>query len=303
MSDLIKLLRPSHWSKNIFVFAALIFSQKLCAGCKESVIASLSSLYAFICFCLASSAIYIFNDIIDRKIDQSHPIKKNRPIASGAVSVQKAAVLSIICFFAAAIGSFLLLPQFGFIILLYVFLNVLYSLKLRNTLILDVIIIAIGFVLRAVSGAVAIGVEISPWLIICTFALCLFLGFGKRRSEITMLKDDSANFRSTLGLYTPELLVHMLTVSSTLAVLSFLLYAMDDLTISRFGNNHLVWTTPMVLYCIFRFSALIQKGIYAGPVELIIKDKPFQVFFILWVIACLFIIYGKNLNLDFSIVY
>ncbi len=303
MKDLILTMRPAHWSKNIFVFAALVFSQKLGQPLEEVKIAVLSSIAGFICFCLASSATYIFNDIADRQVDKKHAEKSKRPIASGKVSIYQAAALSIICAAVAVVGSYALVPQFCLIISAYLLLNVLYTLKLKNTLILDVIIISLGFVFRAIAGAVVIGVDISPWLIICTFALCLFLGFGKRRSELTFLKEAGPEYRKTLGAYTPELLGHMLNVTSSIAIISFLLYAMDSRTILHFGSHHLVYTSPMVLYCVFRFSALIQKGIYAGPVELIIHDKPFQIGFILWVIACLIVIYGNMFNIDIGITY
>ena len=161
-------------------------------------------------------------------------------------------------------------------------------------MILDCVVISIGFCLRAVAGAVVIGVFISPWLIICTFALCLFLGFGKRRSEIEQLGAESEFFRKTLADYTPELLAHMLDVTSGLAVVCFLLYAMDDRTLELFGTNNLVYTTPLVLYCVFRFSALIQKGKFSGPVQLILKDTPFQIGLFLWGLSCIGIIYADK---------
>ena len=163
-------------------------------------------------------------------------------------------------------------------------------------MILDCIVISVGFCLRAVAGAIVVGVIISPWLIICTFALCLFLAFGKRRSEIARLGEISADFRKTLAGYTPELLAHMLDVSSGLAIVCFLLYATDDRTLRIFGTNNLVYTTPLVFYCIFRFSALIQKGVYSGPVKIILRDRPFQFAFCLWVLCCIVIIYANKLG-------
>jgi hypothetical protein len=157
-------------------------------------------------------------------------------------------------------------------------------------------VISTGFCLRAVAGAVVVGVFISPWLIICTFVLCLFLAFGKRRSEIAMLQGDSELFRNTLSGYSIELLAHMIDVTSGLAVVCFLLYAMDDRTLQTFGNNHLVYTTPLVLYCIFRFSSLIQTGKYLGPVQLIFNDLPFQIGFIVWVIASVVIVYADKFS-------
>jgi 4-hydroxybenzoate polyprenyltransferase len=294
----LQIMRPSHWTKNMFVFAALIFGQKL-----NVPLAVGRVIGGFFCFSVAASAVYIFNDIIDRKADRLHPAKCKRPIAAGGVTVGSAFVMSVLCAAVAVIASFVLADSFAVIILTYVVLMILYSLLLKRIMILDCVVISIGFCLRAVAGVVVMqeqDVFISPWLIICTFALCLFLAFSKRRSEIAQLCQDSESFRKTLAGYTPELLAHMLDVTSGLAVVCFLLYAMDDRTLRIFGSNNLVYTTPLVLYCIFRFSALIQTGKFSGPVQLILSDLPFQVGFVLWVIACIAIIYADKLGISFA---
>ena len=293
----LQIMRPLHWTKNAFVFAALIFGKKLLGPIDEVFVAIASAVGGFFCFSLAASAIYIFNDIIDRKTDGLHPEKCKRPIAAGSVTVGSAAVMSALCAVVAIVGSFMLVQTFAIIILTYIVLMLLYSLLLKRMMILDCIVISIGFCLRAVAGAVVVGVFISPWLIICTFALCLFLAFSKRRSEIAQLSENSESFRKTLAGYTPELLAHMLDVTSGLAVVCFLLYAMDDRTLRIFGTNNLVYTTPLVLYCIFRFSGLMQTGRFSGPVQLILTDLPFQIGFVLWVIACIGIIYADKLGL------
>lgn len=289
---LLQVMRPLHWIKNVFIFAALVFGKKLVGPVDDALPAVGMAVGGFFCFCLAASAIYIFNDIVDRKADRLHPEKGRRPIAAGTVSIAAAAVLAAVCAAAAVACSFLLVNGLAAIIIAYIVLMVLYSLLLKRLIILDCVVISVGFCLRAMAGAVVVGVFISPWLVICTFALCLFLAFSKRRSEITQLRENSESFRETLGGYTPELLAHMLDVTSGLAVVCFLLYAMDDRTLRLFGTNNLVYTTPLVLYCIFRFSALIQKGKFAGPVELIVRDLPFQLGFVLWIISCMAIIYG-----------
>ena len=296
----LQIMRPLHWTKNVFVFAGLIFGKKLIGPIDEVFPAVGSAVGGFFCFSLAASAIYIFNDIIDRETDSLHPKKSQRPIAAGSISVGSAAVMSVLCAVVAIVGSFLLVSELAIIILIYIGLMVLYSLLLKRMMILDCITISIGFCLRAIAGAVVVGVFISPWLIICTFALCLFLGFSKRRSEIAQLGANSESFRKTLAGYTPELLAHMLNVTSGLAIVCFLLYAMDKRTLDIFGTNNLVYTTPMVLYCVFRFSALIQKGKYSGPVQLILGDRPFQVGFVLWVLACIGIIYADKLGISFG---
>ena len=296
----LRIMRPSHWTKNVFVFAALVFGKKLSGPAGDAFVAVASAGGGFICFCLAASSIYIFNDIIDRRADSLHPEKSKRPIAAGAVSVGSAAVLSVLCAAAAIIGAFVLAWSLMVIIAAYVLLMVLYSLVLKRVMILDCVVISVGFCLRAVAGAVVIGVFISPWLIICTFALCLFLAFGKRRAELARLRENSESFRETLGAYTPELLAHMLDVTSGLAVVCFLLYTMDARTLTVFGTNNLVYTTPLVLYCIFRFSALVQKGLFAGPTEIILGDRPFQIGVVLWVFCCAGIIYANSLGFSFG---
>jgi 4-hydroxybenzoate polyprenyltransferase len=291
MKNYLLLMRPLHWIKNIFVLAALVFGQKLLEP-----LAVGRAIGGFFCFSLAASAVYIFNDILDRSADGLHPEKSQRPIASGRVSISSATIVSISCTVAALVGSFILSQSFAIIILMYIILIVLYSIGLKRTLILDCVIISIGFCLRAIAGAVVVGVSISHWLVICTFALCLFLAFSKRRSEIAQLQENSESFRKTLAGYTPELLAHMLDVTSGLAIVCFLLYATDVETIAKFGTENLIYTTPLVLYCVFRFSALIQEGKFSGPIQLILKDLPFQIGFVLWVLFCIGIIYADKLG-------
>lgn len=285
------IMRPHHWTKNVFVFAALVFGRQITVP-----LAVGRSIGAFFCFCLAASAIYIFNDIIDRGTDSLHPEKRKRPIAAGNISIGSAAVVSTLCTVAATIGSFIFARSFAAVILAYIVLMIFYSLLFKKMMILDCVVISIGFCLRAIAGAIVVGVFISPWLIICTFALCLFLAFSKRRGEIILLGENSESFRHTLAGYTPELLAHMLDVTSGLAVVCFLLYAMDERTLHIFGTNNLVYTTPLVLYCIFRFSLLIQQGRYSDPLQLIYKDFPFQIGFVIWVLSCVGIIYADKLS-------
>jgi len=288
---LLQIMRPKHWTKNVFVFAALVFGQQMTVP-----LAVGRAVGAFFCFCLAASAIYIFNDIIDCDTDSLHPEKRKRPIAAGSVSINSAIMVSAFCAAVAIIGGFVLARILAVVILSYIALMILYSLLFKRMMILDCVVISIGFCLRAIAGAVVLGVFISPWLIICTFALCLFLAFSKRRGEIILLGENSDSFRQTLAGYTPELLTHMLDVTSGLAVVCFLLYAMDDQTLRIFGTNNLVYTTPLVLYCIFRFSLLIQQGTYSDPLQLIYKDLPFQIGLVLWVLSCIAIIYADKLG-------
>jgi len=274
----------------------LIFGRRLSGPSGETLTAVAAAAGAFLCFCLAASAMYIFNDLLDRKTDSIHPERRSRPIAAGRVGASTASAVALLCTGLALTGSMFLSMQLAVVLVAYFALMVVYSLGLKHLMILDCAIIATGFCLRAVAGAVVIDVDISPWLVICTFALTLFLAFSKRRGEIAQLQANSEAFRKTLGAYTPELLAHMLDVSSVLAVVCFLMYAMDPQTQERFHTNALVYTTPLVLYCIFRFSALTQKGLYSDPVRLILRDRPFQIGFALWVVLCAAIIYGNGLT-------
>ena len=181
-------LRPYQWSKNFIVFAALIFSGNL-----FNPKALLLSIVAFIAFCLASGATYVVNDIFDRKEDKIHPYKKNRPIASGNLELSNAILGAILVYISALIISYRLSDQFFFIIIFYILLNISYSLKLKHLVILDILIVSIGFVLRAIAGAVSIQALISPWLLVCTFFLALFLVIAKRRNELLQLKENASN--------------------------------------------------------------------------------------------------------------
>ena len=291
MKQIVDILRPTHWTKNSFVFAGLVFGKKLTGTTSEIIEALMMAFCTFVAFCLMSSATYIFNDIMDREADRRHPHKSRRPIASGVVGLSQAGGIMGICILGALLISLPIDTKVVLVLGLYFSLMMAYSTGLKNVMILDCIVIAIGFCLRAIAGAMAVKVMITPWLVICTFALCLFLAFGKRRSELAQLSVEEQSFRPTLSGYTPELLAHMLDVTSGLAIVCFLLYAMDDMTKSRIGNTYLVYTSPLVLFCIFRFSALIQAGKYSGPVQFILSDRPFQIGFILWVASCVWIVY------------
>ncbi len=278
----------------MFVFAALVFGRKLRVPQEEALVAVGQAVVAFVSFCLASSSAYVFNDLSDRQVDRLHPRKGLRPIASGRMGPLGAWVLSGVCALAALGLSRAVSGRLAGIVLAYLVLMALYSVGLKRVMILDCMVISAGFCLRAIAGAVAVGVSISSWLVICTFALCLFVAFGKRRGEVAQLGDGGMAFRQTLAGYTPELLAHMLDVTSGLAIVCFLLYATDAKTCELFGSHALVYTTPMVLFCVFRFSAQIQKGACSGPVECILTDRPFQVGLVLWIAACVGIVYAGD---------
>jgi len=292
----LRLLRPEQWTKNLFLFAGLIFGRKLFD--QHSV---LLAVLGFVCFSFVSSAVYIVNDIHDRAEDRLHPKKRNRPIAAGTVSVAAAVVIGLVLL-AGGLGGGLLLHRGLFLVAAaYFLLQFAYTFWLKHVAILDVILIGIGFVLRAVAGAVLVDVHVSHWLVLCTFTLCLFMGFSKRRCELDALAEktraDIARHRRTLVAYTPELLNHMTTLTAGIAVVCFILYATDKRTLAEFGTYYLVYTLPIVVYAIFRFALLVEHGRVSGPTEVLTRDPPFQAAIALWVLLSLVVVYyGRNLQ-------
>ena len=290
LRDYIRLLRPVHWIKNIFLFAGIVFARELLSAGPL-----LAVLQDFVCFCGLSSAMYIINDLWDVEADRSHPLKKNRPLAAGKVSRGWALLLAVLLAAAMLGWSLRLGLAFAGMACAYLVLNVAYTLWLKHQPILDVIIISLGFVLRAVAGVTLLeDVELSPWLIVCTFCLCLFMAFGKRRSELAELGEQAGNFRKVHELYNQQMLDNMLSITSGIAVVAFLMYTLDPRTILWMGNKYLLYTTPLVLYGVFRFLMLIQSGRCRGPVEVIVKDRAFQITLLCWGLACLGIIYSQK---------
>ncbi len=302
----LRLMRPTQWIKNLFVFAGLIFGRKLTGPDAGPSISA--TLLAFACLCLVSSAVYIVNDIHDRNEDRLHPRKRNRPIASGAVGIGAASVLAAVLLLIGLGGGWLFDRGFGLVTAAYLVLQICYTFGFKHAVILDVIAIGLGFVLRAVAGVVVLeGVEISPWLVLCTFTLCLFMGFSKRRCELNALAEDgdqdAGRHRKTLSVYTPDLLNHMTTLTAGIAIVSFMLYTIDDRTIAQFvgfsgneqiglfGSKCLLYTLPIVVYAIFRFAVLVEHGEVDGPTDVVTRDRPFQLAILLWIVAALVIIY------------
>jgi len=273
MTALLKLMRPRQWIKNLVVLAGPALGQKL------DVASAIDTGLIFVAFCLASSAAYVVNDLLDREADALHPDKRHRPLASGAVSPGAAVVLAVVLVAGAVCLAWLLLPVTCTVVLAGYFVLILaYSLALKQVLILDVVAIAIGFVLRAAAGAAAVEVIVSQWLLVCTFTLCLFLGFGKRRAELASFEDGgrASEHRRTLSAYTPELLNHFISVSAGIAVVTFLLYTMDRApgTAPPFHKWHLLYSVPLVVYGIFRYAALVTRAGKDDPAEIILRDRP-----------------------------
>ncbi|ACA45899.1 decaprenyl-phosphate phosphoribosyltransferase [Clostridium botulinum] len=285
IKGIIALMRPKQWIKNFFVFAAIIFSGNLT---NESILKN--NIITFILFCLTSSTIYILNDIVDLEKDKKHPEKKNRPLPSGRVSKSTAIIMNIVILFTVLFCSYKFVDyKIMYIYLLYIVMNIFYCFKLKNVVILDVMVITFGFVLRMESGSLATKVSVSPWLFLCTILLSLFLALNKRKSEIITLKDNRGSHRKILEEYSVELIDNMLTIVTPSILISYCIY-----TFSSVQSKRMMYTIPFVLYGIFRYQYLMNNHNLGGkPEDVFGKDKPFLVNMVLWVISVVVIIYFK----------
>ena len=288
--SLVRSLRPSQWTKNLIIFAGLIFGQRLLDP--ASVISSVS---AFFIFCALSSVVYLINDVADRDADRQHPLKKNRPIASGALPVPVAIGAAIVLAVGALIAAYLLRFSFGVVATAYLTLLAFYSGPLKHVVIIDVLTIAIGFVLRAVAGAVVIDVEIGHWLLIATVLLALFLALSKRRHELVLLAEGATSHRRILQEYSPYLLDQMISVVTASTLVAYAIATVSPETIQKFGTNKLGLTLPFPLYGIFRYLYLVhQKEGGGSPSDLLLNDRPLLACVALWAIAVALIIYGPR---------
>lgn len=271
-------MRPRQWMKNLVVFAALIFAQQL--NDPQMVF---RSVLAFLLFCATSSAIYIINDLFDAERDRRHPLKAQRPIASGDLGVVPAITAASTLLLGALLVAFTRSQPFGAILLIYAVLNLLYSLWLKEVVIIDVMVIAAGFVLRAVGGALIINVPISTWLIICTILLSLFLAFCKRRQELESLDDEAGDHRPALKEYSIEFIDQMINVVTASTVVAYTFYTVSPEVEHKLGTQHLYLTVPFVLYGIFRYLYLVhRKGIGGNPTQALLTDRPLLTCVGLW---------------------
>lgn len=288
LGALLRTLRPTQWAKNVFVLAPLFLSQKL-----DEPEAVKGSLLAFFAFCLASSAVYIINDIRDREEDRQHPTKRKRPIASGELSVSAAAIAAVVLLAGTLAIGMRLGTLFIAIVGAYVALNFLYSSWLKRIVILDVMILSMGFVLRVAGGAAAIQVEISAWLFLCTIFVALFLAFSKRRHELVLMEADAAKQRQVLEHYSPTFLDQMINVVTASTVISYALYATAPETVEKIGTNNMVLTVPFVLFGIFRYLYLMyQTTDEKSPTDALLHDVPFMLNVAVWGLMVLWIVYG-----------
>jgi 4-hydroxybenzoate polyprenyltransferase len=286
VGGLLVSLRPGQWVKNLFVFAGLIFSQQLFTPLVWPALA------AFAIFCALSGAIYLFNDVGDREKDRLHPKKRERPVAAGEVPVRVALTAALALVVVGLVLAFQLSSGFGATAVAYVVLLVAYTAWLKHIVIVDVLVVALGFVLRAVAGAIAIAVEISGWLLICTVLIALFLALGKRRHEYLVFEAEPGRHRPVLAEYNAPLLDQMIAVVTASTVTAYALYTMSPETVAKFRTYWLPATLPFVLYGIFRYLYLLYRRRLGGnPSELFLSDRALLVNTLLWIAAVLVIVY------------
>lgn len=282
----IALMRPKHWLKNIFVIAPIAFAGQLANPAHLG-----GAALAFGAFCLAASAIYCFNDIYDLQADKNHPRKKKRPIASGAVSVPGAVSFAVLLAAAGLALSLTVNLHFAATVLCYLVINVYYTIKGKHVIIGDAFCIAVGFVLRVIGGAYAINVSPTGWIVITTFFLSLFLGFGKRRNEILLLEKDGAGHRPVLGKYNLSFLDQILVSTGTISIISYALYTLDSDVMHKFGTDKLFYTVPFVAYGVFRYTHLLLRSKEGDPTEVFTSDRDLILTGLAWLVSFFALVY------------
>jgi len=294
LRHLVRIVRPDQWTKNLVLFAGLVFAGGL--GTRTLVVHAAAG---FLAFCALSGATYIFNDLMDVRRDREHPVKKLRPLASGDLPVGVAVATAVVLAAGALFWSYSLHWNFGLVATGYLALNILYSLALRKMVILDVMAIAVGFVLRAVGSVEVLrgpapGTELSPWLLVCTFFLALFLGLGKRRHEVLVLGADGGKHRPVLQHYPPTLIDALFGVVTASTVVSYAIYTIWPGTVAKIGGTGLVYTIPFVVYGVFRYLYLMFAAGGGGqPSRALVSDLPLAINIILWVLVVAFVIYAR----------
>ena len=285
--NVIRSLRPGQWTKNLFVFAAIVFAHRL-----NDAQAVVRAGLAFVVFCALSGAVYLVNDVVDREQDKQHPLKANRPIASGAIHPKTALGIALVIAAVSLVVAYRLGLAFFSVSCAYLGLLWAYSAWLKHLVILDVLTIAAGFTLRAVAGGTAIGVPVSHWLLVCTTLLALFLALSKRRHELVLLADHATDHRPSLDHYTPYLLDQMISVVTASTLIAYAFYTISPETTEKFGTTLLTLTIPFPLYGIFRYLYLVHRRDLGGsPAELLVNDRPLLVCVALWAAAVVLVIY------------
>lgn len=287
MKQLLFALRPKHWIKNFFIFLPLIFGKKLFV-----YPINLESVIAFILFCMASSTVYLINDIIDIEKDKIHSTKRFRPIASGKVSIKQGIFMAFILGILSITYSFMLNVHFGYVVIIYIIFNFIYSKMLKDLVIIDVFCIGVFFLLRLISGSIVEGVVLSHWIVVMTVLLTLFLGFNKRRQELMVLEGEAKNHRHVLNKYNLYFIDQMVTIVTSSIVVTYMLYTVDARTVNEFGTRNLIYSVPFVYYGIFRYLYLIYKIRKDGePTRMFLSDRITQLNIALWITVCIVAIY------------
>ena len=284
LKELLITMRPQQWYKNLVLFVSIIFSLNIRNLEMWSLVIS-----AFVVFCLISGGEYIINDIVDREKDKNHPKKQKRPIASGMLKLNHALLFSIILIIGGLVASYFINIQFMILSISYILLILFYSLILKHIIIVDILVISIGFVIRAIAGGVAINVFISPWLIVCTFLLALFLGIAKRRNELVLLGDEGKNHRKILSDYSTIVLDQMMSIVTAALIISYSMYTFLS------NNYYMMLTIPFAIYGIFRYLLLVHLSNFGGEAEMLFKDRGMQICIVLWGLTAIGVLYiGKS---------
>ncbi len=289
LRDVLRLLRPMQWSKNAVVFAALIFAKHLFHPRDALLVTA-----AFCAFCAVASGAYVMNDLRDCERDRQHPLKSLRPLPSGRVRRSTATVLALGLEAVGLAGSVALGGGFAILVCLYLVLQVAYTFWLKEVVILDVMAIAAGFVIRAGAGGVVIHVPVSPWLIICTFLLMMFLGFSKRRHELILLEGRATDHRASLKEYSPYFLDQMIAVVTASTVVAYAIYTVSPEVREKLGTDKLYLTIPFVLFGIFRYLYLVHQREEGGnPTQLLLSDRPLLADVLLWIVTAALLLYWR----------
>ncbi len=286
LKALLEAMRPKQWAKNIFVFAPLVFDLKL-----FHPVYFARTLAGFFLLCIISGAVYLINDLVDAEKDRQHPRKRNRPIASGRLSPRLALTAAVLFPLISIPLGFWLDPLFGAILMAYFVLQIAYSFALKNSVIIDAMAVAAGFVLRVAAGIPLVEAErFSPWIYTCMGLLALFISFSKRRHELTLLRENANSHRESLGEYTIPLLDQFILIVTAATLVAYTLYTFSAPNLPP--NHMMMLTVPFVLYAVFRYLYLVYaKGLGGEPEEIVLRDRPLQVGVLLWGLAVILIMY------------
>ena len=283
---ILEAMRPRQWLKNFIIFAGLLFSKRFLDPSSVAVVCTV-----FAIFCALSGAVYLLNDVVDRDADRRHELKRLRPVASGRLGTGRAMAVSASLAGFSIAAAFYINAGVGVTALLYLSLITAYTLFLKHVVIVDVIVISLGFVLRAFVGGVAIGVEVSPWLLVCTILLALFLALSKRRHELTLLEEEAGDHRPILDEYSVHLLDQMIAVVTSSTLMAYILYTLWPRTQHEVSDK-LYFTIPFVLYGIFRYLWLVHQGEGGGsPERDLLSDRPLMIDAFLWAACCAVILW------------